>query len=137
MKQHRSILAAIFASVAIHASPAVAGDDHHHDGAPHEHVSAHGGTVVESGHHHLEIVAKDGEIAVYVAGEDGKPEDVSGAKANAAVLSGGKKVDVALAPDAGGFLKGTGDFTATAGTTIVITLTMPEHAPEQARLKLE
>lgn len=110
-------------------SPAFAEDAHQ--------AAKHGGIVVESGHHHLEIVAKDGSVEVHVSGEDGKPEDVKDAKASAAVLSDGKKIDITLAPDAANALKGTGVFKAVKGTTVVVTLTMPGHQPEQSRIKLD
>lgn len=112
------------------ASPAFADGEH-------SHASKHGGTVVESGHHHLEVVTKDGAIEIYVEGEYGKPEDVKDAKAKATILSEGKKVDVVLSPDDTNALKGTGSFKATKGTIIVITLTMPGHDPEQVRIKLD
>jgi hypothetical protein len=105
--------------------------------AAHEDAAQHGGVVVDSGHHHLEIVAKDGVIELYVGGDHGTPEMVSDAKASAAVLSEGKKVDVELKPDGETVLKGTGDFKVAKGSTIVITLTMPEHEPEQVRVKLD
>lgn len=124
---HTLLAAAFLAAV----TPAFAhGTDPHHQGQ-------HGGMVVESGHHHLEIVAGDGVLTVHVVGEDGKPEDVTGAKASATILSDGKKADVTLTPEANGVLKGTGAFSATAGATIIVTLTMPDHKPEQARIRLD
>lgn len=126
-RTHTLLAAAFLAAV----TPAIA-----HESDPH-HQSQHGGVVVESGHHHLEIVAGDGVLAVHVVGEDGKPEDVTGAKASATILSEGKKTDVSLTPEANGVLKGTGAFSAAAGTTIIVTLTMPDHKPEQARIKLD
>ena len=125
----KSSIFALAASVAL--TPAFAGEHGH------AHKGDHGGKVVESGHHHLEIVAKDGSLEVYVNDEDGKPDDITDAKASAAVLSEGKKIDVVLAPDAANFLKGTGTFKAVKGTTIVVTLTMPGHQPEQSRIKLD
>jgi hypothetical protein len=127
MKMHHPMILAMALAL---TSPVVAGDDHTHAGK-------HGGKVVESGHHHVEVVTRDGALEVYVTGEDGQPEDVKGAKAKAVVLSEGKKEDVTLAADADNALKGQGSFKATKGTTIVITLTMPGHAPEQARIKLD
>lgn len=106
-----------------------------HEGKPH--AGKHGGKVVDAGHHHMEIVAKDGTIEVYLEHDDGNAEDVKEAKATATVLSGGKKAVIALTPEAGNFLKGNGAFTAGKGTTIVITLTVPGHKPEQARLTLD
>jgi hypothetical protein len=99
--------------------------------------SPHGGTVVENGHHKLEVVAKDGSLDVYVTGEDGKPEETAGAKASAVILAGGKKTDVTLAPAEANVLRGAGDFTVGKGTAIVLTLTMPGHKPEQSRMKLD
>lgn len=109
--------------------PAVADDAHH--------MPQHGGKVVESGHHHVEILVKDGSLEVYINGEDGKPEATADATASAAVLSDGKKHDVALASDAAKTLKGSGDFKAVKGTTVVVTFKMPGHKPEQARIKID
>jgi hypothetical protein len=110
-------------------------NDHHHEKA--ERTAQHGGVLAEVGHHELEIVADKGELAVYITGDHGTDEVVSKAKATAAVLTKGKKVDVELTPEAGAVLKGTGDFEAGPGTTIVLTLTMPDHEPEQVRVKIE
>lgn len=105
-------------------------------GGDHDHVGKHGGKVVESGHHHVELVAKDGEITLYVLGEDDKPEDVKAAKATATVLSGGKSSTVAFTPGDSGVFTGKGDFIAKSAT-VVVTLTMPDHKPEQAKFKLD
>jgi len=102
-----------------------------------DHSSKHGGIIAESGHHHLEVVAKDGTIEVHVAGEDGKPEDLTGAKATAAILSEGKKIDVELAPNTSGVFSGAGEFKAGKGTIIIVTMTMADHKPEQVRVKLD
>ena len=125
----KRMTAALFAFT-VFANPALAADQHHHDGM-------HGGKIVETPTRHIEIVAKDGVLELHVADEGMKPEDVKDAKASAAVLSEGKKVDVTLTPSAGNVLTGTGAFKAGKGTTIVVTLTMPGQAPEQARLKID
>ena len=127
-KTRTTLIAAALAAMTF--SPAIGEEKHDHGGK-------HGGKVVESGHHHLEIVAKDGVLEVHVNGEDGKPEVIKDAKATAAVLSEGKKEDLTLTADPSNVLKGTGTFKATKGTTIVVTLTMPGHQPEQARIKLD
>ena len=102
----------------------------------HTHAAKHGGVFVDNGHHHYEIVAKDGELVVYLTHEDGTAQSVAGAKATAAILTDGKKVDVDLVPE-GETLKGTGAFKSGKGTVIVLTVTMPEHEPEQVRVQLE
>jgi hypothetical protein len=120
--------------VAFLASPvgALAGTDH-------DHAAKHGGIVVEtSGHHNLELVASDGVLEIYVTEhDDGAAEDVKGAKAMATVLSERKKQEISLVPQRGNLLKGTGSFKSGKGTVIVVTLTMPDHKPEQARFKLD
>lgn len=130
MKRLSSI--AVAALLCMSLAPAWAADDHDHD-----HASKHGGIVVEAGHHHLEVVASDGALELHVVGEDGAPESVEGATATAAVLSQGTKTDVSLAPAGAATLKGSGAFKAGKGTVIVITLKMPDHEPEQVRLKLD
>lgn len=136
------------AAVALGAGLAVADDNHKHtegdghnhtegEAHGHDHGAKHGGVVEHSGHHHLELVAKGNTIELYVTNEDGKEEDVAAAKATATVLADGKTEQVALAPASANGLKGTGGFNAGAGTTIVISLTMPEHETEQVRFKLD
>ena len=130
----KAALAAVAVTACLAAAaqnaPSIAQGEHNHDGQ-------HGGKVVESGHHHLEIVVKDGVVSIHVNGEDGKPEDVKGATGTAAVLADGKKHDIKLTVDPGNFLTGLGDFKASKGATVVVTLTMPGHTAEQARIKLD
>lgn len=130
------------AALAVGASLAVADDSHKHvEGDGHEHAHddgpKHGGVVEHSGHHHVELVAKGGTIELYVTDEDGKEEDASAAKASATVLADGKTEQVTLAPAGGNGLKGAGGFNAGKGTTVVVSLTMPDHETEQVRFKID
>ena len=136
------------AALALGAGLAVADDNHKHsegdghnhaeeEADSHDHEAKHGGVVEHSGHHHLELVAKGNTIELYITNEGGKEEDVSAAKATATVLADGKTEQVALVPASRNGLKGTGGFNAGAGTTVVISLTMPEHETEQVRFKLD
>lgn len=127
MKIHAAL---VLSAVLALSSPTYAGDDHSHAGK-------HGGKIVDTGHHHMEIVAKDGSIEVHLTHEDGSAESVAEAKAKATILSEGQKHEIELRPDPTNVLKGTGTFKASKGTTIVVTLSMPGHKPEQARLKLD
>jgi hypothetical protein len=126
-------LVAAFAALALGAGIAFADDGHDH----HDHGPKHNGIVEHSGHHHLELVAKGGTIELYVTDENGGEEDVSAAKATATVLADGKTEQVTLAPAGGNALKGAGGFNAGKGTTVVVSLTMPGHEPEQVRFKLD
>lgn len=94
----------------------------------------HGGqVVVADGHHRLELVAKDGEITLYLRDEDDKPDAIKGARATATVLVGGKQETVKLEPQEGNILKGKGSFVVAKGMRVVVSLTMPEHKPVTAR----
>lgn len=135
------------ATAAIASSLAMAADGHAHDGHDHEHAAddahvhdhtaKHGGLVEHTEHHHLELVATDDELTVYVTTEAGKPEAVEGAKATATVLSEGKAVQVMLKTAGGNKLQGTGSFKTGSGTTIVINMTLPERETEQVRFRLQ
>jgi hypothetical protein len=96
----------------------------------------HGGQVVvaKGEHdHHLELVAKDGELTLYVRDDEDKPDTVKGAKASATVLAGGKQTTVKLEPQDPNILKGKGSFTVAKGMKVVVTVTLPEHRPFTAR----
>ena len=109
---------------------ALAAGEHHHEGK-------HGGVMGDtSGHHHVELVAEGQSMTLYVLHDDGQLEDVTDAKATATVLSGGEMEKITLAP-VGDALKGEGGLELGKGDTVVITLTMPGHQPEQARFKLD
>lgn len=134
----------IFAAVAAlaFASSAHAADDHKghaHDakGAeahPHEAKSQHGGVVAVVKDVNYELVAKDGDVALYIS-DHGKPVDVAGATAKLTMLSGTKKQDVALAPSDGA-LRGKGAFTVPAGTKAVVLVQLKAKPTSTARFTL-
>lgn len=103
----------------------------------HKHPGMHGGVMADtSGHHLVELVTEGQSMTLYILHDDGELENVAGAKATATILSGGKTEKITLTPD-GDVLKGQSTATVSKGDTVVITLTMPGHKPEQARLKLD
>lgn len=112
------------------------GDGHEH-GHGHGHDAKHGGVVVHSGHHHLELVASGANIELFVTNEDGSVEDVAAAKASATVLVDGKAEMVVLAPSGANSLKGVRNSAEGKVATVVVSLTMPNHEPEQARFALD
>jgi hypothetical protein len=127
-------LALSVAAFVIGAGIALADDSHEH---VHDHSAKHGGMIEHTTHHHLELVAEGATLTVYLTHEDGTEQDASAAKASATVLADGKAEQVALAPAGGNVLKGSGHFNAGAGTTVVVSLTLPDHAPAQVRFELE
>ncbi len=109
---------------------ALAAGEHHHEGK-------HGGMMGDTnGHHHVELIAEGQSMTLYVLHDDGELESIAKAKATATVLSGGKTEKIDLIPD-GDAMKGEGNAVLGKGDTVVITLTMPGHKPEQARFKLD
>ncbi len=122
------------AAVVLGAGLAVADEGHEH---VHDHSAKNGGIVEHTSHHHLELVAKGGDLELYVRHEDGGEEDTTGAKATATVLADGKTEQVTLAPAGGNSLKGSGGFNAGKGATVVVSLTMPDHEPSQVRFKID
>ncbi|MBX9588641.1 MAG: hypothetical protein K2X43_05005 [Hyphomonadaceae bacterium] len=93
----------------------------------------HGGQVVMAGHDHLELVAKDGELTLYIRGEDNKPESAKGAVASATVLSQGKQEVIKLELQGDSILTGKGSFVVAKGMRVVVSLARPEHKPVTAR----
>lgn len=96
----------------------------------------HGGVAVEAGTYHVELVAKDKSLTIYVSGHDDKPVDVKGAKATANVFSGKEKATVTLTSADGNSMKGETPFTISADAKIVVSFTLPGKKTEQARFSL-
>jgi hypothetical protein len=110
--------------------------DHAQEEAGHDHDPKHGGVVVHSGHHHLELVVNGANVELFVRSEEGGDEDVAAAKAQATLLVDGKAEQVALQP-AGASLKGVRNSSEGKVATAVVSLTMPGHETEQARFLLD
>jgi hypothetical protein len=128
--------------LAMAAGLVLAGDGHDHkqgDGHEHahDHDPKHGGVVVHSGHHHLELVASGASIELFVTNEEGGTEDIAAATASATVLAGGKTELVKLTPAGANSLKGLRNSSEGEIAAVVVSLTMPGHEPEQVRFKLD
>jgi hypothetical protein len=100
----------------------------------------HGGVMADAGSYHVEFAAKGDDLALYVSDGDGKPLDVTGAKAEATVLADKKAQKITLSPagsSAGGNqLKGRMEPGGAGGLKAVVVLTMPGQKPVQARFDL-
>lgn len=117
----------IFLAVTICSTPA---DAHRQEKKKHiEPVKAyHGGQAQEAGPYHLELVAKDGELMLYVADHDDKAVPTEGGKAKATIQQGYEKtsrIEVELQPAGDNLLKGTGAFTVTQDTKIMVFIKLP------------
>jgi hypothetical protein len=95
----------------------------------------HGGQSLAAGPYHLELVAKDGELLLYVSDHSGKGIPSDGAKAKATIQHGFEKatIQVELEPSGDNQLKGHGTFTISPDTGILVFLRIPEQQAYAAR----
>jgi hypothetical protein len=89
----------------------------------------HGGQSLVAGPYHLELVAKDGELVLYVTDHSDKAIPTDGAKAKATIQHGYEKARIQVELESSGenTLKGTGAFTINPDTGIMVFLKMPEQ----------
>lgn len=95
----------------------------------------HGGQSLAAGPYHLELVAKDGELLLYVTDHSDKGIPSDGARAKATIQHGFEKatLQVELEPSGDNQLKGTGAFTINPDTGIIVFLKLPEQEAYAAR----
>jgi len=95
----------------------------------------HGGQSLTAGPYHLELVAKDGELILYVTDHADKAIPTDRAKAKATIQQGYEKarIQVELEPSGDNTLKGTGAFTVNQDTGIMVFLKLPEQEAYAAR----
>ena len=95
----------------------------------------HGGQSLAAGPYHLELVAKDGELILYVTDHADKAIPTDRAKAKATIQQGYEKarIQVELEPSGDNTLKGTGVFTVNQDTGIMVFLKLPEQEAYAAR----
>ncbi|OQW32862.1 MAG: hypothetical protein A4E19_05780 [Nitrospira sp. SG-bin1] len=95
----------------------------------------HGGQSLAAGPYHLELVAKDGELLLYVMDHSDKAIATGGARAKATIQHGFEKdtTQVELEPSGDNILKGTGSFTIQPDTGIIVFMKLPEREAYAAR----
>lgn len=93
----------------------------------------HGGQMHMAGAYHFELLAKPNELTVYLTDHAGTKIPSNGATGSATVLSGKAKATVKLQPSGDNVLKGSGKFELAPDMKVVVSVTMPGKAPEQAR----
>lgn len=95
----------------------------------------HGGHELEVGKYHVELVAKDKDLALYVRDQGDKPIDPKSVKATANVLSGKDKATVELAAG-GDKLSGQVPFNVAKDAKVIVTFSVAGGKSEQARFSL-
>jgi hypothetical protein len=98
-------------------------------------TALHGGQALAAGPYHLELVATDGELTLYVRDHSDNAVSIDGAKAKATIQHGTEKsrTEIELEPSGEHTLKGTGTFTINPDTGIIVFLRLPEQDAHAAR----
>ena len=99
----------------------------------HEPKPSHGGRLAEAGPYHLELVAKDNAIEIFLIGENDKPIDPKGFKGVAILNLGGKAERITLTPSEKNNLSGTAAAALPDKPKGAIQLTAPDGKTATAR----
>ena len=92
-----------------------------------------GGQMQDVAGTHVELVAHDGEIAIYLFDAQNEPMPAQGAVATVAVLAQGKQETYTLQSSDGNVMRGRGGIIAQPGMRVVLSLTLPGQRPQLAR----
>jgi hypothetical protein len=92
-----------------------------------------GGVQVDAGNHHVELVAKDTTLAVYLYDRNDKPVDAHGAKAIGIFVIEGKSQRIEFKPDGVNRLVGTAPTAFSASPKGAVQVTLPDGQNLQAK----
>ncbi len=94
----------------------------------------HGGQLRTAGPFHLELVAKDGELRLYVTDHMDNEILTKGGSGKVNIFDkDGNKTSIGLFPIFGNFMKGTGDFKVTPETVFSVFVVLEGYQTEGAR----
>lgn len=93
----------------------------------------HGGQLRMTGPFHMELVAQDGQLTVYVTDHADNKIGVEGGLAKATVETGTMKTQVHLHPVGDNMLKGSGAFALTPSTVVIVFMKLPNQDGYAAR----
>ena len=128
----RRIFAGLSALV-IAAPVRALGQGHSHTHAP----GPNGGKIGELGNTHVELVARDGELRLYVLDAQDKPTSARGTSGSAIVQAGGRNQTLRFEPGPGdAYLVARGEFAA-KGARVVASVVLPGQPSRQARFALD
>jgi hypothetical protein len=99
----------------------------------HEAKSLHGGRLADAGPYHVELVAREKAIEIFIIGENGKPVDPEGFRAVAIFTLGGKAERVTLTPSEKDKLSGTATEALPANPRGAVQLTAPDGKTATAK----
>jgi hypothetical protein len=93
----------------------------------------HGGQLRMTGPFHMELVAKNGTLTVYVTDHADNPTSVDGGLAKANIENGSTKTQVNLHPVGSNILGGSGNFSLTPSTVVIVFMKLPNQEGYAAR----
>ncbi|WKA27913.1 hypothetical protein [Bradyrhizobium roseum] len=99
----------------------------------HEPKASHGGRVADAGPYHVELVAKETAVEIFLTGENDKPVDPKGFKGVAIFNLLGKAERITLAPTEKNNLAGMAAAPLPANPKGAIQLTAPDGRTATAR----
>jgi hypothetical protein len=113
------------------SSPVQAHSEQHFDNT----TTPHGGQMRMAGPYHLELVTKEKEMIVYVTDHGDNNVSTGGGVGKASIQEGKAKpkTSIKLEPAGDNMLRGTGDFSITPDTAVVVFLKLPEYEAQSAR----
>lgn len=91
------------------------------------------GQIRDAGRYHLELVAADGRLTVFVTDSKRRPVATVGATATAIVMAGKKSSKILLKPISKNALRGGESIVKTRDLKVVVLLSMPGRKRVQAR----
>ena len=92
-----------------------------------------GGRVTDAGKYHVELVAKDKVVDVYLLDGSEKPVPADGFKATAILVANGKSARIALTPAGASRLTGTSEVPLTSAPKGAVQLTAPDGSTASGR----
>lgn len=125
-------MATVLISAALAVSlPAGAHTDEYFDSTN----APHGGQMRMAGPYHLELVTNEKEVVLYVTDHSDNKISTEGGVGKTTFQVGKAKPKTSIRLESAGdnMLKGTGDFSVTPETVIIVFLKLPEHEAHSAR----
>ncbi|SEL05172.1 hypothetical protein [Nitrosovibrio tenuis] len=128
---HKSLATVLISTTLAVSLPVSAHTEQHFDNI----TTPHGGQMRMAGPYHLELVTKDKEIVLYVTdhGDNNVATEGGVGKASIQVGKAKPKTSVKLEPAGDNMLRGSGDFSVTPDTAIIVFLKLPEYEAQSAR----
>ena len=111
----------------------VAGASAHTDEHFDRHPAPHGGQVRMAGPYHIELVAGENQLTLYITDHVDNPVQSAGGSAKAIVMTGKKRYVLVLAGVGDNKLEGTGEFTLGKPSRVTVIVKLPQTDSQLAR----